>query len=545
MVERAAERRLAGDWRGACAAAGVDVDLDPEALRGEHGAEFAVALLDDLHHLVPDLARLHLPRFWNGSGALVPGQTALLSRPGGPEGPWLTLRPRSWKVHGDQRLVLKVDRVPLADHTPLSNRVPHHTHWNGVAHIWETSRHLWDARRTDEARERWGGSAERAAFLNPDGTLSATPVTDPGPGGDPALRTEWLEAMLREGRTVEACAAAGVALNPDEAEIEWAHPTDPVDAVETLPLALSRLAGEVRRLVAAGFGEEYRIPYSIHESVLVTAEAEGAVGLRFEEYQPWDMTDRPVLPEVCWVRPPDIDLVRYGVSPDELHPLVREAIAPARAAVDAAAPAAVPAVPGPARVRCRDGAWHTVTPTPTGLDIAHTAEERERESAMRALGGESSGCFAALDAWNTGRGRLPRALRMRRDDLFERVRHGDTDAALRYLEAGGDPDLRDRHGRTLLHHLARIDHTVVLPLLLKAGANVDAEDLQGCTPLFRAVAGSGTIELARALLRAGARAERIGTEEYPDLDETIGRRTYEDSEASLPEQAWESLLEDV
>ncbi|MFE2103348.1 ankyrin repeat domain-containing protein, partial [Streptomyces sp. NPDC059468] len=34
MIERATERRLAGDWRGACAAANVDVAFDPAEVAG-------------------------------------------------------------------------------------------------------------------------------------------------------------------------------------------------------------------------------------------------------------------------------------------------------------------------------------------------------------------------------------------------------------------------------------------------------------------------------------------------------------------------------
>ncbi|MGI5163258.1 hypothetical protein ACQEU3_02775 [Spirillospora sp. CA-253888] len=43
MIEQAAERRAAGDWRGACAAADVDVEIDPAHLTPD--------LEDDLRHL--------------------------------------------------------------------------------------------------------------------------------------------------------------------------------------------------------------------------------------------------------------------------------------------------------------------------------------------------------------------------------------------------------------------------------------------------------------------------------------------------------------
>ncbi|WP_436885871.1 ankyrin repeat domain-containing protein [Nocardiopsis dassonvillei] len=540
-VERATERRLAGDWRGACAAAGVDADIDPDALRHEHGTGFTDRLLDDLHHLVPDLARLHMPRFWNGTGTLVPQQPVLLSRPGGPEGPWLTLRTRGWKVHGDQRPLLTVEEVPLGEFLPRSNRVPYAAHWAGAAHLWATSRHLWDARHVHEMRERWGGGPDRAPFLDPDGTprtVDGLPTADPGPD-DPAARTEWIDTLHQAGKAVEAFAAAGIDLDLTPVDMDWGEPVDPLETAVQLPFSPARLAAEGRRLASAGFGTRFRIPFTIHESVVLDLEKD-VPRLGIEEYLLWESEEPPVLPEVCWTRPPDIDVLRDGMSPDELHPLVREALAPARPPADR--PRTLPAL-GPARVRCRDGEWHTVTPTARGLDIPHTAEELEREAALRALGGASGGCFTARDAWSTGRGRLPRALRVPRDDLFERVRHGDTDAVLRHLDGGGDPNLRDRHGRSLLHHLAMVDHETALPLLLAAGADVNAADTEGRTPLYFAVTGSGTVELARALLDAGARTEDIGDD---DLDGAIDRRSAEDAEEEgITKQDWESLPEEL
>ncbi|QKW31985.1 ankyrin repeat domain-containing protein [Nocardiopsis flavescens] len=547
-IDLATERRLAGDWEGACEAAGVETLLDVEIddLRDEHGSEFADRLLDDLHHLVPDLARLHMPRFWSGSGTLVPKQAVLLSRPGGDEGPWLTLRPRGWKIHGDQRLVLAVEEVFLREYLPRSNRVPYAAHWSGAAHVWETSRHLWDSRHVHEMRERWGGGPDRAPFLNADGTPRAAgelPTGDPGPG-DPAARTEWIDGLHQAGEAVAAFAAAGIVLDTAPAELDWGDPADPVETAAQLPFSPARLLGEARRLADAGFGTRFRIPFTIHESVVLDLEGD-APRLGIEEYMLWEDDEPPVLPEVCWTRPPDVDVLRDGMPPEELHPLVREALAPARPPADRRpGPAGFdPGGFGPVRVRCRDGEWHTVTPAGDGLDIPHTAEELERETALRALGGASGGCFAARDAWSTGRGRLPRRLREPRDELFERARHGDTGAVLRYLDAGGDPNLRDRNGRTLLHHLSMVDHEAVLPRLLKAGADVDAADPEERTPLFYAVAGSGTAELARALVEAGARTEDIGNGD--DLVDVIDQRSGEDSEErGIAGQDWESLLEE-
>ncbi|MFL1379033.1 hypothetical protein [Nocardiopsis protaetiae] len=207
MIERAAERRAVGDWLGACAAADTAVDLDLRALRRAYGAEFTDRLLDDLRHLVPDLVRWHFPRFWHGEGRLLPGQRLLLSRPGGEEGPWLTVHRADRHTYGHRRLVLTVAEHAWAglvlERSESAMRV---NHWENVPHVWETSRYLWDSRCTGEARERWGGSAERAPFLDPDGTPrpgAVSPAEDPGPG-DPAARTEWIDGLHRAGRVVEA-----------------------------------------------------------------------------------------------------------------------------------------------------------------------------------------------------------------------------------------------------------------------------------------------------------------------------------------------------
>src|SRR5262245_35112694 len=60
MVEQATERRRAGDWLGACAAARIAVDIDLDAAARRYGAEVAAAVEDDLRHLVPDLVRWHM-----------------------------------------------------------------------------------------------------------------------------------------------------------------------------------------------------------------------------------------------------------------------------------------------------------------------------------------------------------------------------------------------------------------------------------------------------------------------------------------------------
>ncbi|NUS53983.1 MAG: hypothetical protein HOV66_03850, partial [Streptomycetaceae bacterium] len=78
MIETATARRLAGDWAGACAAARIDVDLDPRSVAHAHGRELAARVRDDLRHLAPDLLRWHMPRI-APDGLLRPGLTVGLA----------------------------------------------------------------------------------------------------------------------------------------------------------------------------------------------------------------------------------------------------------------------------------------------------------------------------------------------------------------------------------------------------------------------------------------------------------------------------------
>ncbi|WP_306368097.1 hypothetical protein [Nocardiopsis sp. CC223A] len=507
MIERATGRRLAGDWRGACAAANVDVDLDPDRIRAEHGAEFADALLDDLRHLVPDLVRWHFPRLPHGPVALALRWVLLLARPGGDGGPWLAVETAYRDQEGPQRLRLSLredfDGLP-------GGRGPH---------PWIFERYLWDARRAHEARERWGGSTERAPFLNPDGTprtVRELPAADPG-DADPAARTEWIDHLHQTGRVAEAFAAAGFLCDAENLTQEgW---------TARVPVSPARLAAELTRLHAAGPAGRTGIPLDYR--MWLTLRAEGG---RFRaEVEPfvYKAERRPsLLPELFWGRPPDIDALRDGMSPDHLHPLVRDALAPARPPADGPLgppPWTPPAAP--VRVRCR-GEWHTVAVADGRLSLPHAGEEKRREASLRALGGASAGCFAVEKAWTTGAGRLPKALRALRADLFERVLHGDTDAVVHYLDAGGDPHVRNGDRSTLLHHLHCLDHEVLLPRLLAAGLDVDAEDHQRHTPLGRVMTHGGSARLGRALIAAGARTEDvIGAWWGPrDLSEVIRRR---------------------
>ncbi len=61
MIAACTERRLAGDWRGACVAADFGVDTDPANVRDRYGHAVAEQLESGLHALAPELVRGYLP----------------------------------------------------------------------------------------------------------------------------------------------------------------------------------------------------------------------------------------------------------------------------------------------------------------------------------------------------------------------------------------------------------------------------------------------------------------------------------------------------
>ncbi|MEU3068442.1 hypothetical protein ABZ712_16280 [Streptomyces sp. NPDC006906] len=172
MIATATARREAGDWAGACAAAGVDVDLQLRSVARGHGRALAARIRADLRHLAPDLLRWHMPRI-APHGLLRPGLTIALARYDPPE------RDRARPLH----LVVRTppawadagQRISLAlwdgSHTgPTARRHPH-PRPNRRFRL-DLHRHLWDARRADELRSRSGlddrATGQSAAAVDPD-----------------------------------------------------------------------------------------------------------------------------------------------------------------------------------------------------------------------------------------------------------------------------------------------------------------------------------------------------------------------------------------
>ncbi|MEV0131942.1 ankyrin repeat domain-containing protein [Dactylosporangium sp. NPDC050688] len=550
MIERATARRLAGDWRGACAAAGVDVDVDLAAVRRVHGAEVAGQAEDDLRHLVPDLLRWHLPRrpadglLRTGLRlplALFPDVHALVARP--PE-----------RLDRPQRISIRFERL---DNAAAGRRD------DALLHL----RDRWDARRTGELLARCGGvtrlplftaagerldapgedqegAVARAVLLDEAGrhaeawaaagfTLEVLLFDDrwgreridpaafaAGPGRDEARRRaveqslSWLRplhaALAGVARRLVAHVAELRRVAPVEREPAYHHGyTAPAQAInvpvpDPLPLGVDEHAGLVRIDVRGRCIVLDRLDTGAPRARLVAGVPYGRAddARRRAEVAEFglELARVPRLPHVLARRPAELTALLSGsVRPDQLHPLVHRALFPA---------AAVPPPPPPPGLRDRvrvycNRALHQVELRGGTVHLPHPPVEIQREHAIKALGGQVQGCVAARDGWRDATVRMPAPMRGLRRDLLTLVWHGDGPAVAAALDAGVDPHVRDERGRTLLHLLPWLSGVDLLPRLLAAGLDVHARDLHGETPLHPAV-DYGTPELVRGLLDAGA-----------------------------------------
>jgi hypothetical protein len=378
MIDTATARRHVGDWAGACAAAGVDVDLDLRAVARTHGRHLTSRLRTDLRHLAPDLLRWHLPRI-APDGLLRPGLTLPLARygTGGPDGPGplhLVVRTPPARATAGQRISLAL--FDAAHPAAGAGRHPH-PHPSRRFRL-DLHRHLWDARRTGELRNRSGADLPPGHEPVVDVTESAVEL--------PA----WREAALDR----------------------WA------DEAALVLRAEGRDTGHV--LVRAG---AVRLVLDLHShpdvvsgpyAPRISPAARGGAGSAL-----------PVLPDAAtWVCP-DLRLIRAGAIPVErLHPLVASALAPECAPTG---PLRLAEQAGrPRLVECR-GAWHRVGLVDGVLAaLDHDPAELRREELLVALTGTPLPCLRVIDEAH----RHPDCL----TGVRERLDHGDITGALAVVE---------------------------------------------------------------------------------------------------------------
>ncbi|MFI6762811.1 ankyrin repeat domain-containing protein [Micromonospora sp. NPDC050417] len=500
MVAAATARRLAGDWRGACAAARVDLHINPHDVATRYGTEAAARIAADLAGLAPDLLRRFLPR--TETLALAPRASVVLSRRTGP------LRPPAHHTSGrrvEPAVPVLVATLPRDGRAP--QRIGLRVGEVGVLpeRWYDLPDWCWHADAVQARRWAYGASETRLAWHTPDGlpyrpdevaTVRgpvAQVATVEGPV-DRAAEVETIDGLLVLQRWPAACGAAGIAVDLSVVRARYGWDRWSESRLPRLGPTLPVLAAEARRL--AGRYGRTTLCAADHTSAVDVAD-DGVVTVRRTRAD--DRSEGPdpfALPA-----PVEAALLSHGsLRPDDLHPLVHEALYPGRTQ-EWEVPPPVPAPP--VRVRCGPD-WHVVRVTGGRAFTAHHTEaELRREFLVAGLGGPIVGCATAVRAWRTGAKPAPKQIRLLRRDLFALAFHGDTDALLAVLAEGFDPALRDGDGCSLLHWLAHLDHTRMLPVLMAAGLVVDERDRHGNTPLHLAVR-SGDREVMAALVAAGA-----------------------------------------
>ncbi|MFI6317807.1 ankyrin repeat domain-containing protein [Nonomuraea sp. NPDC050556] len=421
MIEAATERRLDADAAGACAAAGIDLDVDFAQVERTCGRETTDQIVDDVLHLAPDLLRWHLPRVMHPPGAIW-SWTGVLRRY---EGALLVVNNVD---HHPVRLALTV-RTRRGDQDPLPDRGT----W-----IYHLHRSYWDARHTAELRERCGGT-DRIPFFHPDGRplepreLPAEPYPE-----DPVAWVEWLTMLWDHGRAEEALLAAGVTLTTTK-QRRWPQ------------LAIERLVADARHVLEHGVpepptsggakrGRTVWVDGNDETQPLMDLELSFEKGRKViarRRRRPLD--DSRILTLAEYRRPVDFDLLRFGyLDPGHLHPLVAQALFPARE------PSAGDGPPAP----------------------------RTGELLQRAFYGDTPGVLALLDAGDDPSVRGPGG-----QTLLHLLAHVDHEVVLpRLLAAGLDVNVRDAAGFTPLHAAVEELHPTrsrddLIDRLLDAGAH--------------------------------------------------------------------------
>ncbi|WP_189850794.1 hypothetical protein [Streptomyces omiyaensis] len=470
-IETATARRLAGDWAGACAAAGVDLDLTPRALARTHGTELAARVRADLRRLAPDLLRWHLPRTAE-DGLLRPGLTVTLAvydrheAPGGgpPRPVHLVARTAPAWADAGQRISLALWEGPPAGRDPRGwsadgpGAAAHpHPHPSRRFRL-DLHRHLWDATRAGELRGRSG------ADLLP--ALPAAPDDPPGPG--------WaVHRWAAEARLLLAADGRGDA---------------PV---------LVRLGARRRLLLAPD-----------PDGTLRTAPAPGRG--RAAPGAPGDRDARwpAVLPDAAVWIPPDLALLRAGlVTPDDLHPLVAAALVPGHRPDPAARHAAADDADAVRTVECQGGTHRIGLVDGVLAPLDHDPAELRREELLVALSGTPLPCLRAIDEAH----RSPTCL----TGVRERLAHGDTAGALAVVEALLGPGAALRDG-PLREALERAATRRLLHGLYRAGLRATGpDDVPEPPPAPGSGPGGGRPRPPRGHRRAARTARRLARRGHP------------------------------
>lgn len=373
MVAAVADRRAVGDWRGACAAADVDVCVKPDSVRRYYGSAIAEQLPGVLRELSPDLLRWHLPRRGHGAGDLLAGLLVSLAEvTDGVRQLTLAAATPQFALDAGQRIVL----VLLGGREDAATRA-----------VLESVRGT-HAARLSLVRHRMFWSADAA----------------PGLAGLRDTAGE-ITQLQDSGHFAGAWHAAGLDLRLPETprRARW---------LAALPIRIPGLAERVREALPGA--DEAAVRSGVGVLVLSGLNSSAVVARVAEDRQAG--LGLPIVPNAVWSRVLDADLVRFGyLGEHELHPLVAQAILdtpqPAVPEADEWLYREVPFIAGPCqvagdgpalwiacgttrhRIAFRDDAWHI---------LDHSAHSG-REALMSRLGGPTNPCRQALDYLASGR----------------------------------------------------------------------------------------------------------------------------------------------
>ena len=432
MIAAATRLRMSGDWRGACAAADVEVQLDLDAVLARHGPDTTASLLGDLRVLAPDLLRWHFPRASHGSGRLLSGLVVPLAQYPGRDGAlMLVATTPDYALAAGERIVLAT---------------------------LETRRAIADAR----------GSLQRYSLRGQRMFWDATRATSLADLCATRRGAQQITGLQDAGQAVEAWAAAGFAL----AASVSARSLD--RRLGHVPVNLPGLAERVRAALP-GVGTA-AIRFGGGAIVLRGLDGrDGALPLSAELVSPQIARPLPTVPEAVWMRPVDFDLVRFELlKPEELHPLVAAALVP-----EAPTPEPTPepvaarvttrlsddrlyrAVPGATtfaatsdgavevRVQCGPE-LHRIVQRDRRWEIVDHQSDEGRESLVTLLGGPMNPCAAAAHYLNTGRHVIEVA-----EQLLEHGRIVEVvDVLCEHADsAASTSDYEFEDGRTLKHAL--------------------------------------------------------------------------------------------
>ncbi|GIG62676.1 hypothetical protein Lfu02_70480 [Longispora fulva] len=406
MIESATARRTAGDWAGACTAARFDVDLDLRATARTYGRELADRIRADLRRLAPDLLRWHLPRI-APDGLLRPGLTVSLASYPGSAVHLVVRTPPAWADAGQRVSLTLWD----ASRSTAGAGLHPHPHPDRRYRL-DLHRHLWDAHRSAELRDRAGADVA-AGRLDPAGLV---------PDGAGCAVGRWASeaAILLRARglasgTVLVRLAAGRRLALHMGDTHPPHLTAAPARGEAA--RARRTAAQARGTAVQAGGTATRAGVAATRATQVAGASPDRAAHQATG-EAW-----LILPDAATWVPPDLALLRAGlIDADHLHPLVAAALVPDAPLAGAQRTAAG----GPRLVECR-GAPHRIGLVDGVLvPLDHDPVDLRREELLVALGGPPMPCLRVIDEVS----RRPECL----VDVRARLDHGDASGALAVVE---------------------------------------------------------------------------------------------------------------